>query len=60
MNKEDQQPTETAKTSEKDTRADNLKHTRMGATTCVARHAFRTPMLSRFLAGTLQPARCVK
>ena len=26
MNKEDQQPTETAKTSEKDTRADNLKH----------------------------------
>ena len=26
MNKEDQQPTETAKKSEKDTRADNLKH----------------------------------
>ena len=26
----------------------------MGATTCVARHAFRTPMLSRFLAGRLK------
>lgn len=26
MNKEDEQPTETAKISEKDTRADNLKH----------------------------------